>query len=99
MSRLAVWGPCVAMAAVTLAVCAAAEARPSDAFGAAAVFPPWWSSQRSLDAAARAGAITGLGAVPFIVLLRASDPGLAARAHAAGALVLVDSARNGLCLR
>jgi hypothetical protein len=87
------------MAALTLAVCAIDEARPSDAFGAAAVFPPWWSAQQSLAASTHAGPVTGLGALPFIVLLRASDPGLAARAHAAGALVLVDSARAGLCLR
>jgi hypothetical protein len=98
MPRMADYAPPIVLAGLILLVCAAFEARPSDPHRAAAVFPPWWSAQTSLSAATRIGAVVGLGKLPFIVLVRTPGPDLAARAHAAGAVLIVDSAKFGLCL-
>jgi hypothetical protein len=76
----------VAMSAVVLAAATA----PADGREAAGVFPPWWGESRILDAAAQAGAVLAVGALPFIV--RVSDPAghAPARLHAAGALFAID---------
>ena len=98
MPRMADYAPPIVLAGLILLVCAAFEARPSDPHRAAAVFPPWWSAQASLSAATRIGAVVGLGKLPFIVLVRTPGSDLSARAHAAGAVLIVDSAKFGLCL-
>ncbi|MEH3117189.1 MAG: hypothetical protein PGN25_06170 [Methylorubrum populi] len=65
----------------------------------AALFPPWWNSARSLDAAAAAGGtVLGLGRLPGLVVTRSSAPGFAERLRTAGALVLFDPRGLGLCL-
>jgi len=99
VSRIATYAAPFALAAASLLVCAGFEAWPSDPRLAAAVFPPWWSAGASLSAGAKVGAIIGRGAAPFIVLVRATDPDVTARARAAGALFVIDSAHFGLCLR
>jgi hypothetical protein len=75
------------LSALVLAVAAA----PRDPQVAAGVFPPWWPQAEALGAAARAGAVLGVGAVPFIVIVR--DPGgrAPARLRAAGALFSLDA--------
>jgi hypothetical protein len=98
MSRLAVYTPPILLAGLVLLVCVAFEARPSDPHRAAAVFPPWWSARTSLNAATRIGAVVGLGKLPFIVLVQTPGSDVTARAHAAGAIIVVDSAKFGLCL-
>ena len=45
--------------------------RPLDRETAAAVFPPWWSQAAALTAASEAGAVTAVGALPFIVVVNA----------------------------
>ena len=97
MSRLAVYTPPILLAGLVLLVCAAFEAQPSDPHRAAAVFPPWWSGRASLNAATQIGAVVGLGALPFIVIVHTPGSDLDARAHAAGAVLIVDSAKFGLC--
>jgi hypothetical protein len=86
-SLLAAAAAASAMSALVLSVAAA----PTDPHEAAGVFPPWWSEAAALAAAARAGAVLGVGAVPFIVIVR--DPGghAPARLRAAGALVSLDA--------
>ncbi len=67
----------------------------------AAVFPPWWSSARVLEAAASAGRIVGVGAAPFVVIVAAEPGGRpdhdSLRLHAAGAWLLLDPQYLGGC--
>ncbi len=65
----------------------------------AAVFPPWWSAARVFSAAAKAGDILDSGAVPFIPIVKSPKPGLGARLHAAGALLLLNPLDAGGCGR
>ncbi len=73
---------------------AAASADPSHM---AALFPPWWSERRTLAAAASAGDILGVGAVPFVILVHGDPATLQGRARSAGALLVFNSDRAGLC--
>lgn len=68
----------------------ASATAPADAHEAAGVFPPWWAESEALAAASRAGAVQGVGALPFIVSIR--DPGgrAARRLRTAGALFTID---------
>ncbi|PIB90845.1 hypothetical protein [Caulobacter sp. FWC2] len=91
-------------AALGLVAAAAVDAQPRTPGRVAAVFPPWWSPARVIGAAGSAGDIAGVGAVPFIVILRASSDtktpaDLSQRARSAGALALFDPALAGACAR
>ena len=99
MSRMATYAPPILLAGLILLVCAAFDARPSDPRKAALVFPPWWSGRDALNASTRIGAVTGLGGLPFIIIVHATGSDLAAQARAAGAMFVVDSANFGLCFR
>jgi len=99
MSRMATYAPPLVLAGLILLICCASELQLSNPRQAAAVFPPWWSAGASLGAAAKLGAVVGLGRLPFIVIIHAPDADLAARAHAAGALLVLDGVRFGLCAR
>ncbi|MBI1683880.1 hypothetical protein I4Q42_09380 [Caulobacter hibisci] len=91
------------IAAATLAIIGSlvavtlSSASPRDPGRVAAIFPPWWSAARAASAAAAAGDISGAGAVPFILILRGDPATLGQRLHAAGALVLLDPERAGVC--
>lgn len=90
--------------AVSLLAAVAVEAQPRTPGRVAAVFPPWWSAAQVIGAAGSAGDVAGVGAVPFIVILRGQpEKGLAAdlsqRARSAGALLLLDPALAGACAR
>ncbi len=74
-----------------------AAAAPAGADRIAAVFPPWWSGGRVIDAAASAGDIAGAGAYRSILIVRGNAPGLAARLRRAGALVLLSPGLAGQC--
>jgi hypothetical protein len=80
---------CAAVIAVSLVPAIAIAARPSDPHVIAAVFPPWWSSARSVSAAGLAGRLIATGAVPWILVVRGDD-GLAAHLRASGAVLLLD---------
>lgn len=88
---------------VSLFAAVAVDAQPRTQGRVAAVFPPWWSPAQVMGAAGSAGAVSGVGAVPFIVILRGSpdDQGadLSQRARSAGALALLDPALAGACAR
>lgn len=75
----------------------AVAAAPADPREAAGVFPPWWSTAQALDAAARAGAVLAVGAVPFIVIVRDPAGQAPARLRAAGALFSLDAHGLAAC--
>lgn len=81
---------------VSLFAAVAVEAQPRTPGRVAAVFPPWWSPAEVMGAAGSAGAISGVGAAPFIVVLR-GDADLHQRARSAGAFLLLDPALAGAC--
>jgi len=72
---------------------------PSPSFGRsatiAAVFPPWWAAGRVFEAAAGAGPLLDAGRAPFVMVVGFTDPGVADRLRAAGAIFLVDAAAVG----
>ena len=86
-----------AAVAASLVATAALAYAPRTANGFAAVFPPWWSTAQAMNAAVSAGDITGVGALPFILILRSDAPGLEARLKRAGALILLDPRAAGVC--
>lgn len=85
-------GVALATAAVLLAA-----SRAPDPHVAAGVFPPWWSRSAVVAAAAHAGAIRDLGAVPFIVVVRDPAGRAQARLRQAGALFSVGPAGSTAC--
>jgi hypothetical protein len=87
----------VSIAVSSLIVAACATSRPrSDQL--AVIFPPWWSAERSLAAAADIAPVARLGAFPFIVAISARDPGVRGRLIGAGAWAVLDGARFSFCL-
>jgi hypothetical protein len=91
------WAPAAAVGLAVLSLSVAVEARPRDPRQAAAVFPPWWGSARTLDAAGRAGAVVAVGALPFIVTVRSAAGPIAPRLRAVGAWLDLDPALAGVC--
>lgn len=84
---------------VSLFAAVAVEAQPRTPGRLAAVFPPWWSPAQVIGAAGTAGDVSGVGALPFIVILRGSPADLPQRARSAGAFLLLDPALAGACAR
>ena len=86
-------------AAASLLAAVAVEAQPRTPGRVAAVFPPWWSPSHVVGAAGSAGDVAGVGAAPFVVILRGDPADLSRRARSAGALLLLDPALAGACAR
>lgn len=63
----------------------------------AAVFPPWWGSQRVFLAAAGCGPVAGLGAVPFVVIAAPAGADGAAALRRNGAWLVLDARLVTLC--
>ena len=97
VSRYSIPGGRRLLASLLAAV--AVEAQPRTPGRVAAVFPPWWSPAQVVGAAGSAGDIAGIGAVPFIVIVRGDPAGLSRRVRSAGALLLLDPALAGACAR
>ncbi len=89
-------GPAAWLPAGVLSVCMAgallAVMRPRPGGLVALVYPPWWSAQRTIEAAAAAGDLVRFGAWPGIVVVRPA-PG----AGDGGAWFRLDPLRSGLC--
>jgi hypothetical protein len=87
------------LAASWLAVVALAlQARPGSDVVAVA-FPPWWSAQQSLLAAASAdAAIVRTTAVPSLLVVHLDQAEGLARLRAAGALLAIDPQAIAACL-
>ena len=91
------WAVLVSIALSSLIVAGFTVARPrSDRL--AVVFPPWWSAERSLAAAAEVAPVAGLGALPFIVAVYARDPDVRSRLIGAGAVLTLDGAKFSFCM-
>lgn len=91
------YAPAAVLALASLAAAASLSLAPRDPQQIAAVFPPWWTADRSLDAAARAGAIAGVGALSFIVAVRSAEPDLSVRLREVGALAVIDDHFISFC--
>jgi hypothetical protein len=64
----------------------------------AAVFPPWWTAERTFNAASlTGGSIVRFGGLASILVLTSGTPDLHARLHDAGAWVLLDAQALGGC--
>ena len=97
-STVRTWLPAIAMLAASVAAAGWLEFRPVDDRFVAAVFPPWWGAVRSTDAVVAAGgAVLGWGGMSSIVITRSDGDDFIVRLHQAGALVLLEPARFGLC--
>jgi hypothetical protein len=95
--NLQTYGLACVLALGSAIVLVATGSRASDGREAAGVFPPWWPAARVISAAAAAGDVRDLGAVPFIVTVR--DPGGRAveRLRQSGALFAVAPAGSSTC--
>ncbi len=91
------WAPLFALSVASLFFIAAVALRPQDPHRLVAIFPPWWSAERSLEAASRIAGVTGLGALPFIVAVAGSQRDLETELRGAGAMAVLDGARFALC--
>ncbi|MDP1642318.1 MAG: hypothetical protein Q8L59_09055 [Phenylobacterium sp.] len=100
---MATWFPAAGLCFLSLIAALVLGAAPRQANAAAAIFPPWWDAPRALAAADRAGAVTGIGAQPFIITLTerapsdATNRSLAAALRAQGAWLVVDPGLAGPC--
>lgn len=96
------WAPAAGLGLLSLVAALTLGAAPRDASAAAAIFPPWWDAPRALAAADRAGAVTGVGTQPFIIIA-APDPApshgrtLASALRAQGAWLVIDPGLAGPC--
>jgi hypothetical protein len=98
--RRTVWlAPAGLLVASWLAIAALSLRLPAGAQIAAVIFPPWWSAQQVLSAAASAhAAIVRAGAIPSILIVQpASGDGLA-RLRDAGVWFAVNPQAIGGCL-
>jgi hypothetical protein len=65
----------------------------------AVVFPPWWSAQQALEAAASANAaFVRTTAIPAILVVRPDDRAGVSRLHEAGAWFAIDPRAVAACL-
>ena len=65
----------------------------------AVVFPPWWSAQQALQAAASANAaFVRTTAIPAILVVRPDDRAGLSRLHEAGAWFAIDPQAISACL-
>jgi hypothetical protein len=98
MARFGAWAPAAGLLGLSLSISVAAAIQPADPRLVAAVFPPWWSAEAVMAAAAAAGDVVGPGGVSFVIVVRSDATDLPERIRAAGAVLVVDRAPFGLCL-
>lgn len=61
-----------------------------------AVYPPWWSSERALNAASAVGDVSAGSARGFAFVVQSSGPNLPERLRASGAIIILNP-RDGGC--
>jgi hypothetical protein len=92
--RLAGYIAFIFVALLPLGVASASLFAPPADGPVAAVFPLWWDDSSAFAAAGTAGPVVRLGALPFIVIVAATDR---SRLRAAGAWLLLDPRVLGAC--
>jgi len=96
-AAVAAWTPAAALVIGGAFVVAGVEFAPADSTRLVAVFPPWWSAERSLAAAGEVAAVSGVGAVGFAVAVAADRPGLAQALRDRGAFWILDGRSVPAC--
>ncbi len=91
------WGPGLLLLSLVAAATLVVAGPPVGSSAVAAVFPPWWSAAQAASAAGAAGQIVAGGGVPFVIAIHSDQPGLAARARAQGAWLVLDRDLRDLC--
>ncbi len=86
----AAWTPAAVLVLGGAFVAADANFAPTDSTRLIALFPPWWSAERALAAAADVGAVSGVGPLGFAVAVTADQPGLTRALRDRGALWVLD---------
>ncbi len=89
----------VAVALMMVALMAGLPTPRPSAKTLAAVFPPWWSQTRILKAGLPVGDIAAMGAAPFVIVLHVRTASAEQTLRRAGALLVIDPARFGVCER
>lgn len=99
--RCSVWLAPAALLAGSWIVMAAMSLQPRDGAEVLAVaFPPWWSTQRALLAAASANAgIVRVTAIPALLVIRPADDDGLERLRKAGAWLTIDPQAISACLK
>jgi len=95
MTRLA--GAAIIPSAVLIAATAPLALGASEDF-ALAVFPPWWSPQQAVLAAARAGEIVSAQGGSTTVVVHGAPETLASSLRDAGAILVVGAPKGTRCL-
>ncbi len=96
------WSPAILLLLVSFIASAWLDLRPVLAADepVAALFPPWWSADRTLAAAtSTGGAIVREGAWSSILVLKSDDGDLGRRLYASGAWLLVNPKALEACLK
>jgi hypothetical protein len=96
-TRIADWAPAAMLAVAGASAAVALQYQPTDSSFATAVFPPWWTSGEAIQAAGSVGDILSIGGFARAVAIRSEAPDLAARAKAAGAIMVLRGTTAGLC--
>jgi hypothetical protein len=96
-ARLRTYAAPVFLAVATPALASLAILQPGDATNVMAIFPPWWTAERSVIAASAVGPVLGAGALPFMVAIKGVAPDVDGRLRAAGAVLIVDGRRFRVC--
>jgi hypothetical protein len=78
-------------------VAAAAEFAPGDAARLVAVFPPWWTAEQALAAAAEAAPVAGVASAGFAVAVIADRPGVIDELRRRGAWFVADGRLFAAC--
>ena len=98
-SRWPVWlnATALLLASVTAVAAASLQVRPG-AEVVAVAFPPWWTSQQSLEATASAdAAIVRTTAIPVVLVVRPNDHEGLSRLRQAGAWLTIDPQAVAAC--
>lgn len=89
--RIVSWLSCILLGIVAAIGVPLVAAQPGEGRYAAGVFPPWWSQGDILVAASQVGDIQGVGALPFIVVVRTEGADAAARLRSVGSFLILDA--------
>jgi len=93
---MAVWGPPLALAVLSLAAVLAILLAPPASGPVAAVFPPWWSTQQVIEGAFRAGRLVRFGGLGFVAVV-VRDPQRGPGPYQSGAWLTLNPRAAGWC--